>query len=871
MAALSTLLFMVLQDRALSRDLEQLAEKRLERASAATELLVSSHLAALHDRYEAISGTPQLRATLEVDDGPTLSFYTNQLAAKQGADLIVVLDKSDEPRAIAGDAALSRVAETVSNAELIAHGGIPYAVVSVALTTGNENVGRLIAVEHVDSATVEHWSLLCGADVSFAAPGARSDDVLTRVVQQLSHLDLRVDHSLEAEKEALLHARQSLLAAAAIALAISLIAGALVSRSVVRPIREIQQAVIRIGSGNFSMRFRSRRSDEIGDVTRAFDTMLDQLGDYQARVGEQRKALESNVTRLRTSQEQLAMAQRLAHIGSWQVDLQTGEFSGSDELHEILGRPPEDKSVGASYLSIIHSEDRDDLNDALRNCVEFDSMLRCDCRISRMDGTERIVHLQARVRRNEEGHKQLLEGTVQDITERKRAEEQISYLAYHDNLTGLGNRLFCKERLALEITQARRDESTIGVLFLDLDRFKRINDTLGHSVGDELLKGVADRLAASVRENDFIARREATSSISRLGGDEFTIVLSHVGDVQDLARVARRILAALARPLTLGGHEVVISGSIGITAFPFDGDDVETLLRNADTAMYHAKEQGRNNYQFYTDSMNETAMRRLILENRLRQALEREEFELHYQPKVAMPDGEVIGVEALVRWRDPQAGLMPPAEFIPIAEESGLIVPLGDWVLGEACRQIVALSESGLRLSVAVNLSTQQFRSASLCERVIEILEESRADPRLLELEITESILMHDQQAVIRELEVLRECGIRISVDDFGTGYSSLGYLQRLPVDSLKIDRSFIIDMATSKGDAALTRSIIAMSKALGLTVIAEGVETEAQRDLLIEWGCDQIQGYLYGRPMPANALMEHLKRGAHKSPTLMG
>jgi EAL domain-containing protein (putative c-di-GMP-specific phosphodiesterase class I) len=313
----------------------------------------------------------------------------------------------------------------------------------------------------------------------------------------------------------------------------------------------------------------------------------------------------------------------------------------------------------------------------------------------------------------------------------------------------------------------------------------------------------------------------------------------------------------LARPFDLDGHEVVITGSIGITAFPFDGDDVDVLLRNADAAMYHAKDQGRNNYQFYAASMNEVAMRRLILENNLRRGLEEQEFELHYQPKVATGTGEVVGFEALVRWRDPEVGLVPPGDFIPIAEETGLISPLGDWVLQEACRQAVVWRDAGYSVPVSVNLSIHQFRRGRLAERIPEVVAECGLDPSLLELEITESTLMHDEVAVVKDLEALREQGFRIHVDDFGTGYSSFAYLRKLPVDALKIDRSFIMEIENSPEDAALTASIVAMAKALGLHVIAEGVETAGQCRLLESWECDEIQGFYYGRPSPADVATE--------------
>ncbi|HTF36510.1 MAG TPA: EAL domain-containing protein [Myxococcota bacterium] len=565
------------------------------------------------------------------------------------------------------------------------------------------------------------------------------------------------------------------------------------------------------------------------------------------------------VAELRRSQERLANAQRLARMGNWQMDLVTGEVHTSEGFVAIYGFPPGDGVFTRhTLLERIHPDDRSAIVAAAEACLREGRSAHIDHRVILPDGSERIVHSQVMLGLEETGRPQRLEGTVQDVTERKQAEEQIRYLAYHDSLTGLGNRLLFKERLGVALAQARRNDGVLGVLFLDLDHFKRINDTLGHSVGDRLLQGVADRLVATVRASDVIARSgrmDADHAVSRLGGDEFTILLTDLRDVQDLAKVARRILDALSAPFALEGHEVVISGSIGITARPLDGDDVETLLRNADAAMYHAKDRGRNNYQFYTESMNAVALERLILESKLRRGLEQGEFELHYQPKVALPEGRLTGFEALVRWRDPEQGLVLPGVFIPLCEETGLIRPLGDWVLQEACRQLARWRDAGRDpLPVSVNLSVHQFRSGGLVESVRRALHETGVDACWLELEITESALLQDEAAVVGALEALRRLGIRIAIDDFGTGYSSFSYLRRLPVDVLKIDRSFVQHIETSPDEAALLGAIVSMGRALRLRVIAEGVETVGQRELLTGWGCDEMQGFLVSPAVPAEA-----------------
>ncbi len=574
----------------------------------------------------------------------------------------------------------------------------------------------------------------------------------------------------------------------------------------------------------------------------------------------------ANLSELRRGRERLANAQRLARMGSWRVDLRSLALDASEELIAINGLPAGTSLTMEKLLACVHPDDRDGVAKAARECARGGASLHADYRVVLADGAERILHSQARLVLDSDGSAAAIEGTVQDVTERKRAEEQIRFLAYHDSLTGLGNRLLFKERLAMAIASARRNLWQAGVLFLDLDHFKRINDTLGHSVGDALLQGVADRLAASVREADVVARDDMPSAISRLGGDEFTILLEGLHDAQNLAKVARRILESLARPFHLCGHEVVITCSIGITAWPDDGDSVEVLLRNADTAMYHAKEQGRNNYQFYAQSMNVVALQRLILEGKLRRALEHDEFEVHYQPKVSLSTGAITGLEALLRWRDPELGMVLPGDFIPIAEETGLIAPISDWVARAVCLQLVAWRQRGVPLvPIAVNLSAHQFRSGDLVAKIGAVLRETAVPPQLLEMEITESTLMRDEPRVAAALEELRAQGLRISIDDFGTGYSSLAYLRRLPVDTLKIDRSFVSNIAENADDAALTAAIVSMARALRLRVVAEGVETTAQRDLLRSFGCDEMQGHLVSRAV-APAEIEALLSGSEST-----
>jgi diguanylate cyclase (GGDEF)-like protein len=449
-----------------------------------------------------------------------------------------------------------------------------------------------------------------------------------------------------------------------------------------------------------------------------------------------------------------------------------------------------------------------------------------------------------------------------------RMLDQVRELAYYDSLTGLPNRLSYKERLAYALEQASRNQQLVAAFFIDLDHFSRINDTLGHEVGDQLLRHVASRLRSCCREReDEVGPAMATLApeVARLGGDEFTVIMPGLHDPQDAAKLARRLISSFAHPVRVGTHEIFINASIGIAIYPFDGEDLDTLLMHADTAMYKAKEQGGNSYQTYSKSMTTTALQRLTLENDLRRALERNEFEVHYQPIVDAYTGTVVGAEALLRWRHPELGLLLPSEFIPIAEENGLIVPMGEWILQAACVQNRAWQDAGLpRIRVGVNLSSRQLKRR-LTETIGRALQLSGLEPRYLSLELTESVLVNHHKEGTEALHALRSMGLHLAVDDFGTGYSSFSYLKHFPLDTLKIDRSFIREIAIHPDDAAITTAIIAMGHALGLKVIAEGVETEAHLALLQKQGCDEVQGYLVGRPVPANRFEEHLtkKRGA--------
>jgi len=422
---------------------------------------------------------------------------------------------------------------------------------------------------------------------------------------------------------------------------------------------------------------------------------------------------------------------------------------------------------------------------------------------------------------------------------------QLSYLASHDGLTGLPNRSLLQDRMSQAIAHADRNDQMLAILFIDLDRFKNINDSLGHNIGDTVLKAAGERLIDCVREVDTIAR---------LGGDEFVVMLTGIDRREDITVVANKALEAIAKPFTIDSYELFFTASIGISIYPKDGEDEQALLKNADTAMYRAKEGGKNRFEFYTDVMNAASMRRLLLESQLQQALERKEFVLHYQPQADLQTGQIVGVEVLVRWLHPTMGLIPPNEFIPISEETGLILPIGEWILETACRQAMDWQATGLPpLRIAVNLSARQFSKQDLGVTVMKILEKTGLDPALLELELTESIFMQGTEEVITILKELRKVGVRLSVDDFGTGYSSLSYLRRFPVTAVKIDQSFVSGITTDSDAAGLVRCIISMAHELRLNVIAEGVETEGQLAFLTQYMCDEVQGYYLSRPLPAN------------------
>ena len=560
---------------------------------------------------------------------------------------------------------------------------------------------------------------------------------------------------------------------------------------------------------------------------------------------------------LTQSQARLTNAQRIAQLGHWEWHVTTDAVQRSEEVCRILGRSPQDMpSTHDAFLDVIHPDDRSPVEDALYATLHRQRPFNLDFRIVRPDGAVRIVHEQGELVYDAAGAPSLMQGTTQDITDRRHAEERIHQLALYDSLTGLPNRHLFREQLNHAVARSERTDELLVMLSLDLDRFKRINDTLGHEVGDLLLKEAGTRLNESVRQSDCISRQDTDgrTCVARQGGDEFTVLLTNLVHPQDAAKVARRILDALSLPFHVAGNEVVLCASIGIAVYPLDGVDGDSLLKNADAARNYAKQHGRNNYEYYDGNMNTSAVQKLTLESNLHKALERDEFSLYYQPKIDLIHRAIVGVEALIRWRHPELGLVSPADFIPVAEETGLIIQIGDWVLQTACAQIRSWRDAGLTpVPVAINLSAKQFHQQNICESVTRALRVYGVAPHLLELEITESAAMQDAEATTATLHKLKAIGVRIAIDDFGTGYSSLSYLKRFPIDSLKIDRSFVTELPGNQDDASIAQAVITMGHALRLKIVAEGVENEAQLDFLAGNACDEMQGYFFSRPLPAD------------------
>ena len=559
---------------------------------------------------------------------------------------------------------------------------------------------------------------------------------------------------------------------------------------------------------------------------------------------------------LSASERDLQDAQRVGRIGSYVTDLTDNVWRSSATLDAILGIDEDFSRTTAGWMEIVHPFHRDEMRSFLRDLIAEQQSLETEFRIVRAnDGAERWVLGRGRVEYGSDGNPLRMLGTIQDITERKQAEERLQQLAHFDVLTGLPNRVLFTDRINHALSTAHRSQGHLAVLFLDLDHFKNVNDNLGHRIGDALLIEVASRLKSVMREED---------TVSRQGGDEFILVLPDT-DADGAAHVADKLRETVAHAYQIEQHELVITASIGIAMYPDDGEDFDTLSKSADVAMYRAKHDGRNSFRFFTAEMQVHSARSLQLENALRRALERDQLYLHYQPQMSLQHGRIVGAEALLRWQHPELGAVSPAEFIPIAESSGQILQIGEWVLRTAAQQMKSWMDSGLApMIIAVNLSAVQFRHPNLPELVTQILDAVKLPPQYLELELTEGVAMHDPLGAIAIMDNLHERGVRMSIDDFGTGYSSLSYLKRFKVYKLKIDQSFVRDITDDPEDKAIVSAIISLASSLGLQTIAEGVETEGQLAFLREQGCDEVQGYYFSKPLPAEQFEAFVMNAGH-------
>jgi diguanylate cyclase (GGDEF)-like protein/PAS domain S-box-containing protein len=564
----------------------------------------------------------------------------------------------------------------------------------------------------------------------------------------------------------------------------------------------------------------------------------------------------STADALRASEARLALAQRIARLGHWQADARGHFEPWSIETYDVLGLP---RSVVIGDLNelarLAIADDRERVEVAFGEALRHGTSFNLEFRIAGSDGDARNLYVVALAENVADAGPRFI-GTLQDITERRRAEQQIHQLAYFDAVTGLPNRASIRARLVQALALAKRAERSLAVLSIDLDHFQRINDTLGFASGNELLRAVGERFRAVLRASDSLTSLGDTltlETVGRAAGDEFIALLPDIASAEDAAVVARRLRSALNEPFAIADQEIYARMSIGISVFPDDGGSADDLLKHADSALAQAKREGRDCYQFFTAALNARAFKRLTVEMHLRRALERDQFMVYFQPKLRASDLAVVGFEALVRWLHPDLGRVSPAEFIPIAEETGLIVPIGEWVLSHAARQLAAWDRAGRTpVSCAVNLSAIQFRVKDLHPRLARVVSDSGIDASRIDLELTESALMEDGQAAIRTLHELKSHGFGIAVDDFGTGYSSLSYLKRLPIDVLKIDQSFVRELGAGGEDAAIVSTIISMARSLNLKVVAEGVEQPTQLEFLRAQGCDELQGYLFSAPLPA-------------------
>lgn len=613
-------------------------------------------------------------------------------------------------------------------------------------------------------------------------------------------------------------------------ISLALLLSSRLQKHIMQPLTELDSTINKIiQQDDLSIRTNGEYYNELNHLIETFNELITKI--------------EKNESSLKSSEEKFRKLTALSPVGIFQVSSKN-ELTYVNQRWREINHTAEHEPKLSTWISRLHPEDSVLFTKLWGRLLSEHEDIASEIRLINKNGSISWIYIQATASHSKDGELIGFLGSLSDISELKKAQIQMENLAFYDPLTGLSNRRLFKNRLEKSVKSVQRTNTSIALLFLDLDQFKRINDSLGHDMGDALLKEIARRLELNVREND---------TVSRIGGDEFTILLTDINNTNDVRIVAEKILHSLSRPFILQGQEIISTVSIGITLTPDDSIDSNTLMKNADLAMYRAKELGRNNYQFFSEDMNTSILHNLEIEKELNTAIKRHQFTLMYQPKISLTDNSVTGVETLVRWRHPDKGIIPPDYFISIAEETGQIIKIGAWVLEHSCHEMGALIREGLMpkdAKVAVNLSAKQFSDPDLLQTVLNILAQSKIDPLNLELEITESIIMDDVEAAINIMDTIKSRGIHLAIDDFGTGYSSLEYLKRFPIDVLKVDRSFVMDIPGDKTDMAITSAVIAMAHKLSMKVVAEGIETQEQLDFLRENGCDDGQGYLLSRPL---------------------
>jgi diguanylate cyclase (GGDEF)-like protein/PAS domain S-box-containing protein len=749
---------------------------------------------------------------------------------------------------------LQRTAELLTTVE---------STVRIACFTGDQALAREVAEGLMTNHSVAGIRISAGERVLAEAykkasvPGSAPEHLVRRAVASpfdshsvVGEIVLMADNDViraDASEHSTFFAYTLLLEVLAVTLAVAFV----MYRTVVRPIKVLASDLQRVRSSTDQClpMPRGNESNEIGQLAKVFNDMIGHMGQLLTLEQSMREQIAHSERRFRTLAENSPDI-----IVRYNLD-----------FHLVFANPAYTRETGIP-LELARRGSLDE-QDTWRPTMPIEQYKAClrrvvetgtpDCLLwdwTTVTGHAVCHEMHVVAEYDADGKAVGALAIGRNVTDRRDAERQLLHQATHDALTGLPNRALLKDRLQQGIAQSRRDGRNVALIFIDLDHFKSINDTLGHDTGDELLKLLAQRMQSSLRAGDTVAR---------LGGDEFVVLIQDGIARHQLDLVAEKIFRMIAAPCDIAGHQIYPGVSMGIAVYPQDGADADTLMRSADTAMYVAKDRGRNNYRFYSAEMNNDLREWLQLSNDLRRALENREFELHYQPKVDIASGAFAGMEALIRWRHPDLGMVSPGRFIPVAEENGLIGAIGHWVLDEACRQMRAWLDAGLEpIRVAVNLSAVQCQGEELMRQVCEALGSHRLEGRRLELEITETIVMAHAEETIRSFWALREMGVRVAVDDFGTGYSSLSYLKRLPVDNLKIDKSFVDDIDVDPNDVEIIRAIIAMAHTLGMRVIAEGVETPSQLECLRQAGCDELQGYHYSKPLPAADMAALIRNG---------